>query len=131
MTTIERTTNVYVAFDGKEFFNKDKCAEYESTMAKTRTVNLRQFNIEFPMPNNFYSYRAYRINSENEFEMLKVYLLDQYWDLEDYDIEYDGNGWYLVQGSDYGFANIYKLSDVIKDWNRVMDTIASKMVDFD
>lgn len=131
MTTIERTTNVYVAFDGKGFFDEDECAEYESILAKTRAVNLRQFNIDFPMQDPITSCRAYKINSENEFEMFKTYLLNEYYELDPDYVEYDGNGWYLVQGGDCGYADVYKLSNIIKEWNNVMNTIASKVVDFD
>ena len=74
MKTIEKICTIYQAFDGNEFTNYEECENYEAEKAKEVRVNLRNFDIQFPMQDNFGYCRAYLVHSENEFEMLKAYI---------------------------------------------------------
>ena len=123
MKTIEKTCTIYQAFDGKEFTNYEECEKYEAEKAKEVRVNLRNFDIEFPMQDGFSYCRAYLVHSENEFEMLKVYILSEYSEIDDGYLEYDGNGWYVLQGEDSGYASLFKLSNIIRDWNTTLKYI--------
>ena len=131
MTTITKAKTVYVAFDGKEFDNVNECANYEFKKSKELVVNLRNFEIDFPLADSFSSYRAYLIHSENEFEMLKTYIISTYGEVSDGDIDYKGNGWYVLQGEDSGYATLYKLSEIIEWWGNALNKIAKLTMDFE
>lgn len=130
MKTIEKTCTIYQAFDGKEFTNYEECEKYEAEKAKEVRVNLRNFDIEFPLQDHFTYYRVYLVHSENEFEMLKAYILNEYNETYNEDLEYDGNGWYVVGGNNAGYADLYKLSDIIKDWNTTLEGIMRHTIEF-
>ena len=130
MKTIEKTHTIYQAFDGTEFPNYEECQNYEVEKSKDVRVNLRNFEIEFPMQDNFTYCRAYLLQSENEFEMLKAYLFKEGYDIDDYCSDYEGNGWYVVQGDYGGYARLFKLSDIIKDWNATLSEIVDKTMNF-
>lgn len=123
MKTIEKTCTIYQAFDGMEFTNYEECEKYEIEKAKEVKVNLRNFDIEFPMQDQFTYCHVYLVHSENEFEMLKAYILNEYSETDDGYLEYDGNGWYVVQGGDSGYADLYKLNDIVKEWNGALEVI--------
>ena len=123
MKTIEKTCTIYQSFDGKEFMDEKKCAEYEASKVSEIKVNLRNFTIEFPMQDSFTSCRAFLVKSENEFEMLEAYIFNEYYNTYSDYIEFQGCGWYVVQGDDGGSANLYKLSDIIKDWSNILQYI--------
>ena len=131
MKTIEKSMKIYQAFDGTEFTNYEECLNYEAEKAKEIKVNLKNFDIEFPMQDSFTSCRAYLVKSENEFEMLKAYILNEYGDTYDDYLEYNGNGWYVVQGDDSGYATLYKLSTIIEDWNNTLTRIMKQTIDFE
>lgn len=129
MKRIEKTCTIYQAFDGTEFTNITDCEAYERQKAKEAKVNLRHFEIKFPLQDHFASCHAYMVNSENEFEMLKAYIMSEYDEtLDDY-LDYNGNGWYVVCGSESGYADLYKLSDIIRELNATLNEIASKISD--
>ena len=131
MNKIEKTCVVYQAFDGKEFTTKSDCEEYEKKSASEAALNLKHFDIEFPMQSSFISCTAYKINSENEFEMLKAYVLDEYYEMIPNDVIYDGNGWYVLEGEESGYGEVYKLSGIIQAWNKTMEIIAKNVMDFE
>lgn len=130
MKTITKAKTIYVAFDGKEFDNVAECANYEFKKSKESVVNLRNFAIDFPLADSYSSYYAYLIHSENEFEMLKAYILSVYGEAEDGYLEYNGNGWYVVDGEDSGYASLFKLSNIIKDWNATLNEIIKHTIEF-
>lgn len=130
MKTIEKSMKIYQAFDGTEFANHEECLSYEAEKAKEVRVNLKNFDIEFPMQDNFGYCRAYLVRSENEFEMLKAYILSEYSETDDGYLEYDGNGWYVVEGEDSGYASLFKLSNIIKAWNVTLEEIMKRTMDF-
>lgn len=123
MKTIEKTCTIYQAFDGIEFTNYEECKKYEIEKAKEVRVNLRNFDIEFPLQDHLTYHRVYLVHSENEFEMLKAYILNEYNETYDGYLEYNGNGWYIVGGNDAGYADLYKLNDIVKEWNRTLEVI--------
>lgn len=89
----EITSTVYKAFDGKEFVSRSDCVEYEANAFKD--VNLQKFDVQIPYGDDgLYTHVAYKITSENEFNMFMTYLKYNYSDI--YGIEeYSGNGWYM------------------------------------
>lgn len=131
MKEIEKVCVVYQAFDGKEFRTEKECEIYEREQARKNALNLKYFDIEFPMQDSYTSCRAYKINSENEFKMFQAYILDEYYEMSSEYCEYNGNGWYVVQGGDSGYADVYMLSDIIRGWNMTMGTIAKNVMDFE
>ena len=131
MKTIEKSMKIYQAFDGTEFTNYEECLNYEAEKAKEIKVNLKNFDIEFPMQDSFTSCRAYLVKSENEFDMLKAYLFHWYGETEEEYFDYYGNGWYVVEGDDAGHAMLYKLSTIIEDWNNTLTRIMKQTIDFE
>ena len=131
MKTIEKSMKIYQAFDGTEFANSEECINYETEKEKEIKVNLKNFEIEFPMQNSFTYCRAYLVKSENEFQMLKAYVLNEYGETYGDYIEYNGNGWYVVEGDDAGHSMLYKLSSVIEDWNNTLTRIMKQTIDFE
>lgn len=130
MKTIEKTTTIYQAFDGKEFVSKSDCENYEA--AKYRDINLWHFDFAVPYgDDDFYYWTAYKVNSENEFDMLMAYLKYNNDDL--YGIEkYAGAGWYAVQFHvDSIWADVKILSQVVKDFTNMLANIAEKTMDFE
>ena len=130
MKTIIKTCEAYQAFDGKEFATQNECENYEESVAKNVKVNLQNFEIEFPMQDIWTTCRAYKVNSENEFNMLKAYILYTYMDTEEDYLNYDGNGWYVIQSGDGSRADLYKLSDIVNGWSNTLKKIAEKVIDF-
>ena len=129
MKTIKKSCTVYQAFDGSEFTNRDECMDYEYEKAKAVKVNLKNFEIYFPMQDSFTNCRAYLVRSENEFNMLTVYIQNEYPDFDDGYADYEGDGWYVVQCAESGYADLYKLSTIIKDWNDTLNLIVDNTVD--
>lgn len=126
----EITSTVYKAFDGKEFVNKIDCVNYEAE--KWKDINL--WNFDFAVPHGddgLYCWTAYKVNSENEFNMLMAYLKYNNDDL--YGIEkYAGAGWYAVQFHvDSMWADVKMLSQVVKDFTNMLANIAEKTMDFE
>lgn len=130
MKEIEKTCVMYQAFDGKEFTTQNECESYEESVASNIKVNLQNFDIEFPMQDTWSSCRAYKVNSENEFNMLKTYILYNYPDTEEDYLDYEGNGWYVIQSGDSSYADLYKLSDIVNGWANTLKKIAEKTIDF-
>ena len=62
--------------------------------------------------------------------MLKAYILSEYSETDDGYLEYDGNGWYVVEGEDSGYASLFKLSNIIKAWNVTLEEIMKRTMDF-
>lgn len=131
MIEIEKTCTVYQAFDGKEFNTEGECENYERELALKNVLNLKHFDIHFPMQDDYASCVAYRINSANEFKMFQTYVLDMYYEMDPDYCVYEGNGWYVLQGGDNAWANVEKLSNLMCSWNRTMETIAKNVIDFD
>ena len=118
----------FVAFDGKEFDDKTACLNYEQSLA-TCHLNLRNFEIIFPMQDGLTTCRVYLIHSENEFNMFKEYVVHKLNGEEGY-INYEGNGWYVVQSSDF-YAEVMKLSSILQHWSRVLNAIHKKVIDME
>lgn len=130
MKTIEKTTTIYQAFDGKEFVDKIDCVNYEAE--KYKDINLWHFDFAVPyVDDGLYYWTAYKVNSENEFDMLMAYLKYDNDDL--YGIEkYAGAGWYAVQFHvDSIWADVKILSQVVKDFTNMLANIAEKTMDFE
>lgn len=130
MKTIEKTTTIYQALDGKEFVNKIDCANYEAE--KYKDINLLHFNFNVPYGDDgLFFWTAYKVNSENEFNMLMTYLSYHYDDL--YGIErYAGACWYAIQFQDGGaWADVKILSQVVKDFTNMLAELAEKTMDFE
>lgn len=98
MKEIKKETIVYQAADGKEFVDRCDCMNYEA--ATFKDINLKHFIVPIPYGDDgLYTHIAYKVNSENEFNMLMTYLCYNYGDI--YGIEeYSGNGWYMVTTSE-------------------------------
>lgn len=120
----------YEAYDGTIFEHDIDCKLYEKTLRGNHCVNLRNFEITFPMQDQITNCRAYLIHSENEFKMLSDYIYDEFSEPSDCCNDYDGNGWYVLQYDDCGYAWITKLSNIVHDWSLVLDKIATYTMDF-
>ncbi len=128
MKEIKKETVIYQAFDGKEFVNKSECKEYEAKEFKV--VNLKHFNVNIPYGDDgLYHWTAYKVNSENEFNMLYAYLDYNYDDIYGID-EYKGNGWYIVQESECEWADLRLMNDVIRDFTQTLNDIAENTLKF-
>lgn len=130
MKTIEKTTTIYQALDGKEFASKIDCANYEAE--KYKDINLRHFDFDIPYGEDGpYFWTAYKVNSENEFNMLMTYLGYHYDDLYEID-KYAGAGWYAVQfQDDRTWAEVKILSQVVKAFTNMLAVLAEKTMDFE
>ena len=128
MKEIKKETIVYQALDGKEFTSYSDCMIYEANAFKD--VNLQKFDVHIPYGDDgLYTYVAYKINSENEFNMLMAYLTYNYGDI--YGIEeYSGNGWYMVTKSESDWVEVYLLNDVVKDFTKMLAEIAENTLKF-
>lgn len=128
MKEIKKETIVYRACDGKEFVNKNDCMEYEAKAFKD--INLKHFDIDIPYGDDgLYSWIVYKVNSENEFNMLYAYLDYNYDDI--YGIDgYAGNGWYIVQESECAWADLRLMNDVVRDFAKMLADIAEKTLKF-
>lgn len=130
MKKIEKTTTIYQALDGKEFVSKSDCENYEAE--KYKDINLWHFKFNIPYGDDgLYYWVVYKVNSENEFEMLMTYL--KYNNDELYGIDkYAGAGWYAVQNQEDGvWADVKILSQVVKDFTNMIAEIAEKTMDFE
>ena len=128
MEKIKKETIVYQALDGKEFTNYSDCMVYEANTFKS--INLKHFVVPIPYGDDgLYTHIAYRVNSENEFNMLMTYLRYNYGDI--YGIEeYSGDGWYMVTTSDGDWVDVYLLSKVVEDFTHMLAEIAENTLKF-
>ena len=128
MKKIEKTTTIYQALDGKEFVSKSDCENYEAV--KYRDINLWHFNFAVPYGDDgLYCWTAYKVNSENEFNMLMTYLRYNYGDI--YGIEeYSGDGWYMITTSEGDWVDVYLLSKVVEDFTHMLSEIAENTLKF-
>lgn len=124
----EITSTVYKALDGKEFVSRSDCVEYEANAFKD--VNLQKFDVHIPYGDDgLHAYVAYKINSENEFNMLMAYLTYNYGNI--YGIKkYLGNGWYMVTKPESDWVEVYLLNDVVKDFTKMLAEIAENTLKF-
>lgn len=124
----EITSTVYKAFDGKEFVSRSDCMKYEANAFKD--VNLQRFDLQIPYrDDDLYTHVAYKITSENEFNMFMTYLKYNYSNI--YGIEeYLGNGWYMTTTSDGDWADVYLLSKVVEDFTHMLSEIAKNTLKF-
>ena len=124
----EITSTVYKAFDGKEFVSRNDCVEYEANAFKD--VNLQKFDVHIPYGDDgFYTHVAYKITSENEFNMFMTYLKYNYSDI--YGIEeYSGNGWYMTTTSESDWVDVHLLSNVVEDFTHMLSEIAENTLKF-
>lgn len=126
----EITSYRYQAFDGTIFENRFDCVNYEINLANNAVGHLRKFDIHFPMQQAHVNHRAYLILSENEFAMFKQCVLNDHIEADEEYIEYEGNGWYVVQNEDdTGWARVVKLSKVIDELNDTLNTISKNIFD--
>lgn len=128
MKTIEKTTTIYKAFDGKEFADKTECGEYEFNI--TKDLKLKTFEIDIPLSDDLTTFTACMVNNEMEFDMMFThyyYKSDNNYGIE----EYEGVGWYLVQLSDNGWVEIFKLSDIVANFSNMLTYVAKKTMDFE
>ena len=122
----------YKAFNGKIFDNAPDCWLYEIEQSKKYMTNLRNFEIRFPMQQDHVNHHAYLIMSENQFNIFKAFMLNKYSDLDGMFVNYEGNGWYVVQSEDDTcWARVVKLSKVIEELKYTMNTIANKTMNFE
>lgn len=128
MKEIKKETIVYQALDGKEFTNYSDCVKYEENAFKN--INLKHFIVPIPYGDDgLYTHTAYKVNSENEFNMLMAYLSYNYCDI--YGIEeYSGNGWYMVTTSEGDWVDVYLLSKVVEDFTHMLSEIAENTLKF-
>jgi hypothetical protein len=128
MKKIEKTTTIYQALDGKEFTNYSDCMVYEENTFKR--INLKHFIVPIPYGDGgLYTHIAYKVNSENEFNMLMAYLRYNYGDI--YGIEeYSGDGWYMATTSDGDWVDVYLLSQVVEDFTHMLSEIAENTLKF-
>lgn len=128
MKEIKKETIVYQALDGKEFIDKNECKKYEAEIFQD--INLKYFDIDIPYcDEGIYSFTAYKVNSENEFNMFMSYLKYNYGDI--YGIEeYAGNGWYLTEKSENNWVEVFLLSKVVKDFTEMLGKIAELTLKF-
>ena len=123
----EITSTVYKAFDGKEFTDKVECSQYEFNI--TKDLTLTTFNVNIPLADDICTYTACMVNNEMEFNMMFThyyYKSDNNYGIE----EYVGNGWYLIQLSDNGWVEIFKLSDIMEKFSNMLTEIAKKTMEF-
>lgn len=123
----EITSTVYKAFDGKEFTDKRECGQYEFNI--TKDLTLTTFNVNIPLADDVCTYTACMVNNEMEFNMMFThyyYKSDNNYGIE----EYAGNGWYLIQLSDNGWVEIFKLSDIMERFSNMLAEIAKKTMEF-
>lgn len=123
----EITSTVYKAFDGKEFTDKRECGQYEFNI--TKDLTLTTFNVNIPLADDICTYTACMVNNEMEFNMMFThyyYKSDNNYGIE----EYAGNGWYLIQLSDNGWVEIFKLSDIMEKFSNMLTEIAKKTMEF-
>lgn len=128
MKEIKKETTIYQALDGKEFVDKNECKKYEAEIFQD--INLKYFDIDIPYcDEGIYSFTAYKVNSENEFNMFMSYLKYNYGDI--YGIEeYAGNGWYLTEKSENDWVEVFLLSKVVKDFTEMLGKIAELTLKF-
>ena len=131
MKTIEKTTTIYQALDGKEFVSKSDCENYEEE--KYKDINLWHFDFDVPYGDDgLFFWTAYKVNSENEFNMLMTYLTYKYDDLYGIIDKYAGAGWYAVQFQDGGaWADVKILSQVVKAFANMLAELVEKTMDFE
>ena len=123
----EITSTVYKAFDGKEFTDKRECGQYEFNI--TKDLTLTTFNVNIPLADDICTYTACMVNNEMEFNMMFTHYY--YKSDNNYGIkEYAGNGWYLIQLSDNGWVEIFKLSDIMAKFSNMLTEIAKKTMEF-
>lgn len=123
----EITSTVYKAFDGKEFTDKTECGQYEFNI--TKDLALKTFKIDIPLADDLCTYTACLVNNEMEFNMMFTHYY--YKSDNNYGIEkYEGAGWYLVQLSDNGWVEIFKLSDMVEKFTDMLADIAKKTMEF-
>ena len=123
----EITSTVYKAFDGKEFTDKRECGQYEFNI--TKDLTLTTFNVNIPLADDICTYTACLVNNEMEFNMMFThyyYKSDNNYGIE----EYAGDGWYLIQLSDNGWVEIFKLSDIMERFSNMLTEIAKKTMEF-
>lgn len=123
----EITSTVYKAFDGKEFTDKGECGQYEFNI--TKDLTLTTFNVNIPLADDICTYTACMVNNEMEFNMMFThyyYKSDNNYGIE----EYAGDGWYLIQLSDNGWVEIFKLSDIMEMFSNMLAEIAKKTMEF-
>ena len=120
----------YKAFDGTLFNSPVECEVYEHKQSKAHMINLRNFEIVFPMQDQVTTCRAYFVPCPNAFEMFKTFVTGEYSEFDPTYLEYNGDGWYVLQSDDCGWAQVTKLSEIIHDWGIVLDKIAQKTMDF-
>lgn len=132
MEQITTTQTQYKAFDGKIFDEKHDCMMYEQTLSDNTLVNLRHFSLKFPMQQYDLNCTAYFVKSENEYKMLMGALAEKWPDAFEYDdrLKYSGDGWYVAAVEESGWCDIYKLSDLVKEWSKLLNLIVDKTMDF-
>lgn len=128
MKEIKKETTIYQALDGKEFIDKNECKKYEAEIFQD--INLKYFDIDIPYwDEGICSFTAYKVNSENEFNMFMSYLKYNYGNI--YGIEeYAGNGWYLTEKSENHWVEVFLLSKVVKDFTEMLGKIAELTLKF-
>lgn len=91
---------------------------------------MQKFDVQIPYGDDgLYTHVAYKITSENEFNMFMTYLKYNYSDI--YGIEeYSGNGWYMTTTSDGDWADVYLLSKVVEDFTHMLSEIAKNTLKF-
>ena len=120
----------YRAFDWTIHETLEACEKHEREISKTIMDNLRQFPITFPMQDRVTDCTAYFISSREEFEALQVYIDNNFPETFADDIEDEGDGWYVVEDDHCGYARIETLAEIIHDWSKVMNKIASETMMF-
>ena len=120
----------YKAFDGRIFETLNDCEAYERVVVEKKIETFKNFPIAFPMQDRVTDCTAYLISSENDFNALREYIDWNFPEVYAADIDYEGNGWYVIQDDHCGYATVDKLSDVIHSWSVTLDEIAKHTMDF-
>jgi hypothetical protein len=113
----------YKAFDGTLFNTMHDCEAYERKIFVKAVENFPKFNIVFPMQDQVTDCTAYRINSEDEFNALKMWMDINFSEVWVDDIDYKGHGWYVLQDDHCGWARVEKLTKIVEDWGSTLNKI--------
>lgn len=129
MKITKKETEIYIAFDGKEFVNESDCKNYEEkNIENFVTKKLLNFDVIPPTNELDYTYTAFKVTSKEDFDLLYNYVTCKYKDI--YGIEdYSGNGFYLVTFPDSDWVEINLLEEILKSAYEEIQRIIKAMLD--
>lgn len=103
----------------------------EEVVESLEDLNLQHFEFSIPYADDGLNHwEAYKVNSENEFNMLMQYIPYFYGDVRGAQ-KYMGAGWYMVQTHmDRYWAAVIPLSAVIRKFTDMIADISDQTMDF-